>query len=116
MSTEDLFNQYEILIVNSDMLRFILKNKLKNLEEAKKYIDENYFFSKEEKKIIYDYLEFVEKNSSEKYIEDYVKTKYKELNKSLTLKEKVEDIEKFLEKDILINFQDILSSEVRWKK
>lgn len=111
MSTEDLFNQYEILIVNSDMLRFILKNKLKNLEEAKKYIDENYFFSKEEKKIIYDYLEFVEKNSSEKYIEDYVKTKYKELNKSLTLKEKVEDIEKFLEKDILINFQDILSSE-----
>lgn len=113
MSTEDLLKEYNVLVSYEPIISKILNDSFKNFDEIKKYFNENYNSTEENKRIIFDYLEFALKDDGENYIEDYIVSKFSEINKSLTLEEKIKNIKKinFFDDNTYWKFQDFLSKD-----
>ena len=113
MSIEDLLNEFNVLVAYAHVMDMIPEDVLKNFEEIKKYINDNFRFNEDDKKIINDDLDFARERDRKNTIEDYIVSKFSEINKSLTLKEKVENIEKFifLDNDFYLGFQDFLAKD-----
>ena len=76
MSTEDLLKEYNVLVSYEPIISKILNDSFKNFDEIKKYFNDNCNSTEENKRIIFDYLEFALKDDGENYIEDYIVSKF----------------------------------------